>query len=125
MDDEITIAPLLRPGSVEDPPTEIARDRARRLLAGALRAEADAFAARAMPSRPCQMAVNGWSGAATGRGAASSPALAHQMPSRGGHTIKGRASLRNGGPIATLCLLSPRSGGRGPAPATALVRHRP
>jgi hypothetical protein len=33
------------PGSVEDPLTEIARDGARRMLAAALRAEADAFVA--------------------------------------------------------------------------------
>jgi transposase-like protein len=46
MDDDTTITPLHQPGSVEDPLTEIARDGARRMLAAALRAEADAFVAR-------------------------------------------------------------------------------
>jgi transposase-like protein len=45
MDDDTTITPLHQPGSVEDPLTEIARDGARRMLAAALRAEADAFVA--------------------------------------------------------------------------------
>jgi len=42
MNDDITITSLHQPGSVEDPLTEIARDGARRMLAAALRAEADA-----------------------------------------------------------------------------------
>ena len=46
MTDDITITPLHQPGSVEDPLTEIARDGARRMLAAALRAEADAFVAQ-------------------------------------------------------------------------------
>ena len=46
MDDDTTIIPLHQPGSVEDPLTEIARDGARRMLAAALRAEADAFVAQ-------------------------------------------------------------------------------
>ncbi|MDF0604022.1 IS256 family transposase, partial [Psychromarinibacter sp. C21-152] len=46
MDDDITITPFHQPGSVEDPLTEIARDGARRMLAAALRAEADAFVAQ-------------------------------------------------------------------------------
>jgi transposase-like protein len=46
MDDDTTITPLHQPGSVEDPLTEIARDGARRMLAAALRAEADAFVAQ-------------------------------------------------------------------------------
>ena len=46
MDDDITITPLRSAGSVEDPLTEIAREGARRMLAAALRAEADAFVAR-------------------------------------------------------------------------------
>jgi transposase-like protein len=45
MGDDTTITPLHQPGSVEDPLTEIARDGARRMLAAALRAEADAFVA--------------------------------------------------------------------------------
>jgi len=44
--DDTTITPLHQPGSVEDPLTEIARDGARRMLAAALRAEADAFVAQ-------------------------------------------------------------------------------
>jgi len=40
------ITPLHQPGSVEDPLTEIARDGAKRMLAAALRAEADAFVAQ-------------------------------------------------------------------------------
>ena len=43
MKDDITITPLYQPGSVADPLTEIARDGARRMLAAALRAEADTF----------------------------------------------------------------------------------
>ena len=46
MDDDTTITPLHQPGSVEDPLTEIARDGARRMLAAALRAEAEAFVAQ-------------------------------------------------------------------------------
>ncbi len=46
MTDDTTITPLHQPGSVEDPLTEIARDGARRMLAAALRAEADAFVAQ-------------------------------------------------------------------------------
>ena len=46
MDDDTTITSLHQPGSVEDPLTEIARDGARRMLAAALRAEADAFVAQ-------------------------------------------------------------------------------
>jgi transposase-like protein len=46
MDDDTTITPLHQPGSAEDPLTEIARDGARRMLAAALRAEADAFVAQ-------------------------------------------------------------------------------
>jgi hypothetical protein len=37
---------LRQPGSVDDPPTDIARDGACRMLAAALRAEADAFVAQ-------------------------------------------------------------------------------
>ncbi len=43
MNDDTTITPLHQPGCVADPLTEIARDGARRMLAAALRAEADAF----------------------------------------------------------------------------------
>ena len=46
MNDDSTITPLHQPGSVEDPLTAIARDGARRMLAAALRAEADAFVAQ-------------------------------------------------------------------------------
>ena len=46
MGDGITITPLHQPGFVEDPLTGIARDGARRMLAAALRAEADAFVAQ-------------------------------------------------------------------------------
>ena len=46
MEDDTTITPLHQPGSVEDPLTEIVRDGARRMLAAALRAEADAFVAQ-------------------------------------------------------------------------------
>jgi len=46
MDDDTTITPLHQPGSVDDPLTQIARDGARRMLAAALRAEADAFVAQ-------------------------------------------------------------------------------
>ena len=46
MTDDTTITSLHQPGSVEDPLTEIARDGARRMLAAALRAEADAFVAQ-------------------------------------------------------------------------------
>ena len=46
MNDDTTITPLYQPGSVEDPLTAIARDGARRMLAAALRAEADAFVAQ-------------------------------------------------------------------------------
>ena len=45
MQDDTTITPLHQPGSVDDPLTEIAREGARRMLAAALRAEADAFVA--------------------------------------------------------------------------------
>jgi len=46
MDDDTMITPLHQPGWVEDPLTEIARDGAKRMLAAALRAEADAFVAQ-------------------------------------------------------------------------------
>src|SRR6056297_71639 len=46
MEDDTTITPFHQPGSVEDPLTEIARDGARRMLAAALRAEADTFVAQ-------------------------------------------------------------------------------
>ena len=46
MEKTTDIIPLRQPESVEDPLTEIARDGARRMLAAALRAEADAFVAK-------------------------------------------------------------------------------
>ena len=46
MEDDTSITPLHQPGSVVDPLTEIARDRARRMLAAALRAEAASFVAQ-------------------------------------------------------------------------------
>ena len=46
MEKTTDIIPLRQPQSVEDPLTEIARDGARRMLAAALRAEADAFVAQ-------------------------------------------------------------------------------
>ena len=45
MKDDTTIIPFHQPDSVADPLTEIARDGARRMLAEALKAEADAFVA--------------------------------------------------------------------------------
>ena len=45
MEKTTDIIPLRQPESVDDPLTEIARDGARRMLAAALRAEADAFVA--------------------------------------------------------------------------------
>ncbi len=45
MKDDTTIIPFHQSESVEDPLTEIARDGARRMLAEALKAEADAFVA--------------------------------------------------------------------------------
>ncbi len=45
MKDDIRIIPFHQPASVTDPLTEIAREGARRMLAEALRAEADAFVA--------------------------------------------------------------------------------
>ncbi len=46
MTNDTDIIALCQPGSVDDPLTEIARDGARRMLAAALRAEADAFVAQ-------------------------------------------------------------------------------
>lgn len=46
MTKDTDIIALRQPGSVDDPLTEIARDGARRMLAAALRAEADAFVAQ-------------------------------------------------------------------------------
>jgi transposase-like protein len=46
LEGDTTITLLHQPGSVEDPLTGIARDGARRMLAAALRAEADAFVAQ-------------------------------------------------------------------------------
>src|SRR6056297_1797050 len=46
MTDDTDIITLRQPESVDDPLTEIARDGARRMLAAALRAEADAFVAQ-------------------------------------------------------------------------------
>jgi transposase-like protein len=46
MKDDTDIIALRQPESVDDPLTEIARDGARRMLAAALRAEADAFVAQ-------------------------------------------------------------------------------
>jgi len=45
MTKDTDIIALRQPESVDDPLTEIARDGARRMLAAALRAEADAFVA--------------------------------------------------------------------------------
>lgn len=45
MKDDTTILPFHQPDSVTDPLTEIAREGARRMLAEALKAEADAFVA--------------------------------------------------------------------------------
>jgi len=45
MKNDIDIIALRQPESFDDPLTEIARDGARRMLAAALRAEADAFVA--------------------------------------------------------------------------------
>ena len=42
------IIALRQPETVDDPLTEIARDGARRMLAAALRAEADAFVAKSL-----------------------------------------------------------------------------
>jgi len=46
MTNDTDIIALRQPESVDDPLTEIARDGARRMLAAALRAEADAFVAQ-------------------------------------------------------------------------------
>jgi len=46
MKNDTDIIALRQPESVDDPLTEIARDGARRMLAAALRAEADAFVAQ-------------------------------------------------------------------------------
>jgi hypothetical protein len=43
--DDPTVIPLRQPNSFDDPLTELARDGARRMPAGALVAEADAFVA--------------------------------------------------------------------------------
>ena len=43
MTDDSTIIPLRQPGVTSDPLTEIAREGARRMLAAALKAEADCF----------------------------------------------------------------------------------
>ena len=43
MKDDTAVIPLRQPDSFDDPLTEIAREGARRMLAAALRAEADAF----------------------------------------------------------------------------------
>ena len=47
MTNDTDIIALRQPESMDDPLTGIARDGARRMLAAALRAEADAFGARA------------------------------------------------------------------------------
>ena len=46
MESATDIIALRQPESVDDPLTEIARNRARRMLAAALRAEADTFVAQ-------------------------------------------------------------------------------
>ncbi len=46
MESDTDIIALRQPESVDDPLTEIARDGARRMLAAALRAEADTFVAQ-------------------------------------------------------------------------------
>lgn len=43
MKTDTAVIPFRQPDSVDDPLTEIAREGARRMLAAALRAEADAF----------------------------------------------------------------------------------
>ncbi len=45
MEEDTKLTELRQPHSIDDPLTEIARDGARRMLAAALRAEADAFVA--------------------------------------------------------------------------------
>ena len=51
MTEDTEIIPLRQPHSVDDPLTEIAREGARRMLAAALRAEADAFVAELAEER--------------------------------------------------------------------------
>src|SRR6056297_2506597 len=46
MEDDTTVTPLLQPGAILDPLTEIARDGARQMLAAALKAEAAYFVAQ-------------------------------------------------------------------------------
>ena len=45
MKEDTTVIPFCQSGSIDDPLTEIAREGARRMLAEALKAEADAFVA--------------------------------------------------------------------------------
>ena len=51
MTEDTEIIPFRQPHSVDDPLTEIAREGARRMLAAALRAEADAFVAELADER--------------------------------------------------------------------------
>ena len=53
MKDDTTILPFRQSERIDDPLTEIAREGARRMLAEALVAEADAFVAGFSEERPC------------------------------------------------------------------------
>jgi len=84
MKNSTDIIALRRPDTVDDPLTEIARDGARRMLAAALRAEAD-NSSRSAPKRPCRMAASGLSDTDTLRAAVQRlPRKWRDSPAAGG-----------------------------------------
>ena len=75
-----SVVPLRQPDEINDPLTAVLRSGARRLLAQAIEAEAEAFLAShrahgAMRACSCRMGVSAWSGTVTARSAWSRPGL--------------------------------------------------
>ena len=67
MSSSSTVVPLRQPDTVDDPLTAVLRDGARRLLAQAVEAEAEAFLAAMREMRLPETGVSAWSGTATAR----------------------------------------------------------
>jgi len=66
MTSDSTVVPLRQPDTIDDPLTVVLRSGARRLLAQAVEAEAEAFLAM-MTAHGCRMGGSAWSGTARAR----------------------------------------------------------
>ena len=97
MTNDTDIIALRQPESVDDPLTEIARDGARRMLAAALRAEADAFVAQyaeeVLPDGRQRVVRHGYGperSIQTGIGTLDVRRAVAGDDRRGGHRVSGR-----------------------------------